>query len=316
MSSIVLLYRYTVQYIELANPIRFSTGMELRHLRYFVAVATERNFTRAAEKLGIGQPPLSQQIKSLERELGAELFRRTAHGAELTIAGEAFLIEARRVLEGAERAARAAQRAARGETGRLRIGFTGSAAFNPVVPALIQRFKSRYAAVDLTLEETNTPSLLQGLFDERLDAVFFRPRRVPPVGVQVHRFPDEPMKIVLPSAHPLAQKKRLPLEALANEAFVFVPGPAGATLYDEVIRACGEAGFSPQLAQPAPQVSSVVNLVAAGLGVSIVPVSIAQVLVKGVRYIDVQGSKLSAHLALGWREGDRSNALGNLVALL
>ncbi|WP_206996287.1 LysR family transcriptional regulator [Trinickia mobilis] len=290
--------------------------MELRHLRYFVAVAAEGNFTRAAEKLGIGQPPLSQQIKRLERELGVELFRRMAHGAELTVAGEAFLVEARRVLDGAERAARAAQRAARGETGRLRIGFIGSAAFNPVVPALIHRFKSKYTAVDVTLEEANTPSLLQGLFDERLDAVFFRPRLVPPDGVQVHRFPDEPMKIVLPSTHPLAAKKRLPLTALANDAFVFVPGPAGAALYDEVIRACGEAGFSPQLAHPAPQVSSVVNLVAAGLGVSIVPLSIAQVLVKGVRYIDVQGSTLSAHLALGWREGDRSNALGNFVALL
>jgi DNA-binding transcriptional LysR family regulator len=315
MRSIVLRRSYTVQYIELANPIRFSTGMELRHLRYFVAIATEGNFTRAAEKLGIGQPPLSQQIKSLERELGAELFRRTAHGAELTVAGEALLIEARRMLDGAERAVRAVQRAARGETGRLRIGFIGSAAFNPAVPALIQRFKSQYAAVDLTLEEANTPSLLQGLADERLDAVFFRPRRVPPDGVQMHRFPDEPMKIVLPITHPLANKKRLPLKALANEAFVFVPGPAGASLYDEVIRACGEAGFSPQLAQPAPQVSSVVNLVAAGMGVSIVPLSIAQ-LVKGVRYIDVQGSTLKAPLALGWREGDPSSALSNFVALL
>jgi DNA-binding transcriptional LysR family regulator len=290
--------------------------MELRHLRYFVAVATEGNFTRAAEKLGIGQPPLSQQIKSLERELGAELFRRTAHGAELTIAGEAFLVEAQRVLEGAERAARVAQRAARGETGQLRVGFTGSAAFNPVVPALIQRFKSQYAAVDLTLEETNTPSLLQGLLDERLDAAFFRPGRVAPDGVRMHRFDDEPMKIVLPSTHALAEKKRLPLTALANEAFVYVPGAAGGTLFDEVVRACGEAGFSPRLAQPAPQISSVVNLVAAGLGIAIVPLSIAQVLVKGVRYIDVQGARLKARLALGWREGDRSSALGNFVALL
>src|ERR1700741_138316 len=127
-AGIVLRQSYTVQYMKLAEPICLSTSMELRHLRYFVEVASARNFTRAAEKLGIGQPPLSQQIKSLERELGVELFRRTAHAAELTGAGEAFLIEAQRVLGGAQRAAQAAQRAARGETGRLRIGFTGSAA--------------------------------------------------------------------------------------------------------------------------------------------------------------------------------------------
>lgn len=290
--------------------------MELRHLRYFIEVASERNFTRAAEKLGIGQPPLSQQIKSLERELGVELFRRTAHGAELTGAGEAFLIEAQRVLGGAQRAAQAAQRAARGETGRLRIGFTGSAAFNPVVPALIQRFKNRYPTVDLSLEEANTPVLLQRLLDDGLDAVFFRPGTASPEHVQMHRFADEPMKIVLPSTHPLAAKKRLPLTALAGEPFVLVPGPAGVTLHDEIVRACGEAGFSPQLAQPAPQVSSVINLVAAGLGVSIVPAAIAQVQVKGVRYVDVQGAKMRARLALGWREGDASATLGNLVGLL
>jgi len=291
-------------------------SMELRHLRYFIAVASEGNFTRAAEKLGIGQPPLSQQIKSLERELGVELFRRTAHGADLTSAGEAFLIEAQRVLGGAQRAVRAAQRAARGETGRLRIGFTGSAAFNPVVPALIHRFKSRYPTVDLTLEEANTPALLQGLRDDRLDAVFFRPGSIAPEDVQMHRFADEAMKIVLPSTHSLAGKKRLPLTALANEPFVLVPGPAGVTLHDEIVRACGEAGFSPQLAQPAPQVSSVINLVAAGLGVSIVPAAIAQVQVKGVRYLDLQGAKMRARLALGWREGDAPAALGNLVGLL
>jgi DNA-binding transcriptional LysR family regulator len=290
--------------------------MELRHLRYFVAVALEGNFTRAAEKLGIGQPPLSQQIKSLERELGVELLRRTSQGAELTRAGAAFLTEAQRVLGAAQSAIRAAQRAALGETGHLRIGFTGSATFNPVVPSLIRRFKLRYPSVELTLQEANSTVLLDALRDAQLDAVFFRPGRVPLAGIEMHRFADERMKIVLPSTHPLAGKKRLPLAALADEAFVLVPGPAGVTLYDEIVRACGEAGFSPQLAQPAPQLASVVNLVAAGLGVSIVPADIAQVQVKGVRYLDVQGAPLSARLALGWREGEPEAALANLIAML
>ncbi|GAB2921936.1 LysR family transcriptional regulator [Paraburkholderia jirisanensis] len=290
--------------------------MELRHLRYFVAVALEGNFTRAAEKLGIGQPPLSQQIKSLERELGVELLHRTSQGAELTPAGAAFLTEAQRVLDAAQGAIRAAQRAARGETGRLRIGFTGSATFNPLVPSLIRRFKLRYPSVELTLQEANSTVLLDALRDEQLDAVFFRPGRIPLAGIQMHRFADERMKIVLPATHPLASKKRLPLAALADQAFVLVPGPAGVTLYDEIVRACGEAGFSPLLAQPAPQLASVVNLVAAGLGVSIVPADIAQVQVKGVRYLDVQGTQLSARLALGWREGEPEAALANLIAML
>jgi DNA-binding transcriptional LysR family regulator len=290
--------------------------MELRHLRYFMAVAAEGNFTRAAENLGIGQPPLSQQIKSLERELGVELFRRTPHGAELTSAGEAFLVEARRVISDAQRAVHAAQRAARGETGHIRIGFTGSAAFNPVVTGLVHRFKRRYPAVELTLEEANTPILLEWLLDERLDAVFLRPGLLQPEGVKLHRFADEPMKVVLPTHHPLAAKKRLPLNLLANEPFVLVPGPTGATLYDEIVRACAEAGFVPQLAQPAPQLASVVSLVAAGLGVSIVPASLTQVKLRGVRYVSIQGSAIRARFALAWRERNRSAALRNLVALL
>ncbi|WP_321781577.1 LysR family transcriptional regulator [Paraburkholderia sp. J94] len=295
--------------------------MELRHLRYFMAVAAERNFTRAAEKLGIGQPPLSQQIKSLERELGVELFVRTPQGATLTHAGEAFLVEARRVLDDAARAAQAAQRAARGESGQIRIGFTGSAAFNPLVPTLIQRYTQRYPDVQLTLDEANTPMLVQGLAEGRHDAVFFRPGRTSLsdasalAGIAVHRLPDEPMKIVLPSAHPLAARRRLPLAALANESFVLVPGPAGITLHEEIVRACAEAGFSPRLAQPAPQIASVVNLVAAGLGVSIVPAAIAQVQVKGVRYLDITGVRMSAKLSLGWREGDPSATLRQFVAL-
>ena len=282
---------YTVQYMRSNNTIRFGTITELRHLRYFVAVAAEGNVTRAAENLGIGQPPLSQQVKALERELDVQLFRRTAHGVNLTPAGDAFLIEAKLLLADAERAIGAARSAGRGETGRLRLGFTGSAAFNPVVPATIHHFKRTYPTVDLTLEEANTPALLQGLLNDQLDAVFLRPGVTQPEGVALHRFPDERMKIVLPSNHPLAAEKRLPLKALANESFVLVPGPAGVALYDEIMRECGKVGFNPKMAQPAPQVSSVVSLVAAGLGVSIVPAAIAQVRVKGVRYLDIQGGR-------------------------
>ena len=290
--------------------------MELRHLRYFLAVATERNFTRAAEQLGIGQPPLSQQIKSLEGELGVDLFRRKPHGAELTPAGAAFLVEAKRVLDLAQRATLAAQRAGRGQVGHMRLGFTGSAAFNPIVSTLIRRFSHKYPDVELALEEANTPTLLQGILGDRLDAAFLRPGSKGLDGVVLHRFPDEAMKIVLPSAHPLASRRRLPLSALTNDSFVLVPGAAGFTLRDEIIRACERAGFTPKLAQPAPQVSSVVNLVAAGLGVSVVPTSMTQVRVRGVRYLGIEAPKMHARLALAWRPSGESVVLDNFIAML
>lgn len=146
--------------------------MELRHLRYFLAVAEEGNFTRAAGKLGIGQPPLSQQIRDLEREVGAALFHRVPHGAELTAAGTAFLGEAKASLAAAEKAKLAAQSANRGETGRLSLGFTASSAFNPVVSTTIRRFRARWPEVQLSLTEMNTLALMQKLERGELDATF------------------------------------------------------------------------------------------------------------------------------------------------
>lgn len=290
--------------------------MELRHLRYFLAIAEASNVTRAAERLGIGQPPLSQQIRNLERELGVELFRRTAHGVVLTSAGEAFRVEAARTLDDAARAMRAARQAGSGETGSLRLGFTASAVFNPVVPALIQRFKAAWPAVEVTLDEANTPSLVRRLLDEQLDAVFVRPGVEAFDGIRLRAFADEPMKLVVPATHRFAKRRRVALDALADEAFVLVPGPSGATLYAEILDACRRAGFMPRLAQEAPQISSVINLVAAGFGVSIVPAAFGQVRVQGVRYLDIDGVPAVARLALATREREREAVVANLIALL
>ncbi|RKP51916.1 LysR family transcriptional regulator [Pararobbsia silviterrae] len=290
--------------------------MELRHLRYFLAVAEECNFTRAASKLGIGQPPLSQQIKQLEREMGVELFRRTAHGVVLTEAGEAFRIEARTVIDNAHTAVRAAQRAARGETGHLRLGFTGSAAFNPIVPSLIRAFRDRYVRVELTLEEANTTQLLEGLEQRRLDAAFIRPAENLPEGLRVTRVADEAMKVVVPSRHPLAQSRRVTMAALAGEPFVIVPRAAGSTLFDDVYHACRRAGFEPKVGQLAPQMSSMVNLVAAELGIAIVPAAITQVKVHGVRYLDITGDAPRARLGLATRVDETSIVVTNLLKLL
>ncbi|MDC7742731.1 LysR family transcriptional regulator [Rhizobium binxianense] len=290
--------------------------MELRHLRYFLAVAEEGNFTRAAGKLGIGQPPLSQQIRDLEREVGAALFHRVPHGAELTAAGAAFLGEAKASLAAAEKAKLAAQSANRGETGRLSLGFTASSAFNPVVSTTIRRFRARWPEVQLSLTEMNTLALMQKLERGELDATFMRPSLDDPAGIQLRRLPDEPMVIALPASHPLARHSKLPLAALAEEPFILFPRLVGLSLYDDVVLACRKAGFELTVAQEAPQISSVVNLVAADLGVSIVPASISQIKLEGVAYRPIEGPPAVARLALAILKTHRSPVTENLISLL
>lgn len=290
--------------------------MELRHLRYFLAVAEEGNFTRAAGKLGIGQPPLSQQIRDLEREVGAALFHRVPHGAELTAAGAAFLGEAKASLAAAEKAKLAAQSANRGETGRLSLGFTASSAFNPVVSTTIRRFRARWPEVQLSLTEMNTLALMQKLERGELDATFMRPSLDDPTGIRLRRLPDEPMVIALPASHPLARHSKLPLAALADEPFILFPRLVGLSLYDDVVLACRKAGFELTVAQEAPQISSVVNLVAADLGVSIVPASISQIKLEGVAYRPIEGPPAVARLALAMLKTHRSPVTENLMSLL
>ncbi|KAB2704634.1 MULTISPECIES: LysR family transcriptional regulator [Brucella] len=290
--------------------------MELRHLRYFLAVAEEGNFTRAAAKLGIGQPPLSQQIRDLENEIGVALFHRVPHGAELTAAGTAFLGEAKASLAAAEKAKLAAQGAARGETGRLALGFTASSAFNPVVSGTIRKFRARWPDVRLTLTEMNSHLLMEKLVRGEVDAAFIRPGLENPKDVRVKRLADEPMLIALPSHHPLAVHPKLPISALANEAFVLFPRIVGLSLYDDVVEACRNAGFEMIVAQEAPQMPSVVNLVAADLGVSIVPAAIAQIKLAGVTYRPIEGEPLLARLGLVSMKNNRSPLIDNLTSLL
>ncbi|KAB2664406.1 LysR family transcriptional regulator [Brucella tritici] len=290
--------------------------MELRHLRYFLAVAEEGNFTRAAAKLGIGQPPLSQQIRDLENEIGVALFHRVPHGAELTAAGTAFLGEAKASLAAAEKAKLAAQGAARGETGRLALGFTASSAFNPTVSGTIRKFRARWPDVRLTLTEMNSHLLMEQLVRGEVDAAFIRPGLENPKDVRMKRLADEPMLIALPSHHPLAVHPKLPISALANEAFVLFPRIVGLSLYDDVVEACRNAGFEMIVAQEAPQMPSVVNLVAADLGVSIVPAAIAQIKLAGVTYRPIEGEPLLARLGLVSMKNNRSPLIDNLISLL
>ncbi len=290
--------------------------MELRHIRYFLAVAEEQNFTRAAAKLGIGQPPLSQQIRDLENEIGAALFHRVPHGAELTEAGSAFLPEARAAITSAEKAKLAAQRATRGETGRLALGFTASSAFNTAVSGTIRRFRGQWPDVSLSLTEMNSNWLMEKLMRQEIDAAFIRPGLEDPKDVQLKRLADEPMLIALPAHHPLAKLKTVPLSALAGEPFILFPRTVGLSLYDDIVRGCRDAGFELVVTQEAPQIPSVINLVAADLGVSIVPGSLAHLKLDGVAYRPIEGPPLVARLGLAMLKAQRSRVVGNLMSLI
>ncbi|HEY1076775.1 MAG TPA: LysR family transcriptional regulator [Fontimonas sp.] len=279
--------------------------MELRHLRYCVAVADARHFTRAAKLLGIGQPPLSQQIQGLERELGTPIFKRLPRGVALTDAGAAFVEDARRILRDADLATERARRVARGEIGRVRVGMINSAPFHPLIPRLIREFRRQSPNVALSLEEGTTPDLATAVRAQAIDVAFVRPLLGDGQGLCVEPLLDEDLVIALPSGHPLTRRARVPLMALSIEPFVLFPRTVGAGLHDEIIGACRNAGFSPRIVQETSQVTSIVNLVAAGMGVSIVPASMQQVHSDGVSYRAIQKPTPKARLSLVFRDADR-----------
>jgi DNA-binding transcriptional LysR family regulator len=209
-----------------------------------------------------------------------------------------------------------AQRAGRGETGHLNLGLTASATFHPIVRSLIRTYRSAYPGVGLTLTEDTTAQLLGLLNDGRLDLALLRPGTHSFAGVALHPIASEQFKAVLPVAHPLAKRRRIPLSALAGESFILIPRVDSPMLHDEILSACRHAGFEPLLGQQAPQLSSVVNLVSAEFGVSIVPASVGQIQAEGVVYLDITDAEAVTQLALASREADASAKVNNFLALV
>jgi DNA-binding transcriptional LysR family regulator len=302
--------------------------MELRHLRYFIAVAEEKHMTRAAERLGIQQPPLSMQIRSLEQELDVQLFRRQPRGVELTDAGVAFLDRARVILDQVDRALATTRRTARGEQGRVVVGFTSSAPFHPFVPRVIRAFREISPLVSLVLEESGSSELVQGLHNEEIDAAFIRSPVADVVGLTVRPLLQERMVVALPKGHSLAgggRKRKatqsrtapLPLAELATETFILYKRPGGPGLYDTIITACRGAGFSPHVGQEAPRIISTLNLVAAGLGVSLVPESLRRLQMDGVVYRKLaDNAQLTAPLILACRRGENAASVQRFIDLV
>jgi len=262
------------------------TRMELRHLRYFVAVAEEGHITRAAARLGLQQPPLSQQIHALEAELGAKLFTRVPRGVVLTPAGEALLPEARLILEAARAAAASVALAAKGQREQLRLGATTSAILHPAVPEILRTLTMDAPEVALTLREGNAAELTEMLAAGTIQAAFLRAPVAWPPGVRFIELMSQEMLVVLPADHPLARRRGagLRLAQLAQERFVLVRRRGAPGMYAQLLRAARDAGFDPQVSAEVERMLTCVSLVSAGMGVSIVPASMREVQIRGVTY--------------------------------
>ena len=289
--------------------------MELRHLRYFVAVAEELNFTRAAKRLGINQPPLSLQIQQLEKELGARLFRRQTRGVELTAAGKLLLEEARVILKEVETARVGVQRRARGETGELIVGSVGGAYVHPLLPTIIREYRLKYPNVLLAPEANNAPLLVARLCAGQIDAAFIWRPTSERDDIIIESLADEDTVIVSPVGHALSNSASVSLGALANETFVLFSRALHPWGYDSIIAACQRAGFSPKLGQEAPDVVSVLPLIAAGFGVSVLPQSASRILFDGIIYLSIKGDAPRTGISLAYRRHERSPAVQNFVAV-
>jgi DNA-binding transcriptional LysR family regulator len=293
-------------------------AIDLRHLRYFVAVAEEGHVTRAAERLDMQQPPLSRQIRLMERELKAQLFRRLPRGVELTSAGHALLPEAKAMLARLDHALESTRRAARGEQGSLCVGIAPTAPFNPLVPRAIRAFREAFPMVSLVLEEGLSNEVVARFNNDQMDVAFVRARQIHADGVVVIPLQEEPMVVALPSRHPMARSRRskiVPLKSLVSDPFILI-GPPGTGLHDETVAACRAAGFTPRLGQPAPRITSTLSLVAAGLGIALVPSTMQSVRIAGIVYRRIQGATPKAFLGLASRRSDPSPVLRQFVSLV
>jgi DNA-binding transcriptional LysR family regulator len=290
----------------------------VRGLRYFIAVAEEGNFRRAAERLDMQQPPLSRQIKSLERELDVQLFRRRPRGVELTSAGGVLLAEAKATLSQLDRGLEATRRTARGEQGRLSVGIAPTAPFHPVVPRSIRAYREAYPRVSLTLWEGLSNEVAARFAKDDMDVAFVRATNLHLDGLQVTPLLDEPMIVALPSQHPMAQRKQgntVPLSRFSTDPFIMI-GPPGTGIHDETIAACRKSGFSPLIGQLAPRITSTLGLVAVGLGIAIVPESMKRMTMDGVVFRRLSGARPTAFLGLASRRADASPVVRQFLSLV
>jgi DNA-binding transcriptional LysR family regulator len=286
--------------------------MELRQLKYFVTVAEELNFRRAAARLFMEQPPLSRQIRQLEDELNVELFHRSTRGVTLTQAGQAFLDEARRTLVQAERAAQVAQQA--GQAKKLKIGLS-ICAFNHVIPEIIQEYRQQSPDIIVTLTEMSTEAQIQALLNDAIDIGFVHAPISHPALLTIMLL-SEPLVVALPSDHPLTHQGEIDLRSLANESFIVCPESVKPDLYAQIMQLCQQAGFSPHIVQEASPPEVLLGLVASGMGISLVAAGAETRHNVGVIYRSLTTPSPILEIAAAWRKESNSLVLSNFLMLV
>ncbi len=287
--------------------------MELRHLHYFIAVAEELHFSRAAERLCISQPPLSQQIRDLEDELGVKLFERTKRHVQLTEAGKVFLERSYLVLAQLEQAIEATQRIGRGEVGRLAIGFVDSATYT-LLPDILRVFREQFPAIELRLHELTTAQQIHALHQNQIDVGVVRSAITEP-GLSTECVLQESLVLALPQTHLLSAQVKVSVSTLADESFILFPAKLGPVFYEQIIQICQQAGFRPKVAQEAVQMQTIIGLVAAGLGIAFFPASLQNFHRSGVIYRPLQEQTPQTGLYLAWRQHDSSPVIRAFLSL-
>jgi DNA-binding transcriptional LysR family regulator len=290
--------------------------MQLDQLRYFIAVAEELHFRRAAERLHISQPPLSFHIKALELEVGTQLLNRNTRQVSLTEAGAAFLVRAKRILSDVAEAAEEVKGISTGRAGSLRIGFTISTSFHPFFCDSVFRYRRAYPEVMVSLSEFVSERQIDVLLEERLDVGFLRGRFDQVAGLTMKALTREALVLALHRSHPLASKARVSTTSLRTEPFISYPANAGVGIYRQILALCERAGFEPRVIQEALEPSVIMGLVAAGLGVAIVPSSLRSIKIADVVFVPLDDPEAVATLYVAYRSNDdspRVRAFADLV---
>jgi len=291
--------------------------MELRHLRYFVTVAEELNFTRAAARLHIGQPPLSMQIRDLEAEIGTPLFDRSRRRVALTEAGRRFLEHAREILEQSREAVEEARRAGRGEAGELKVGFASSLPYTSTLADTLYTYRQRYPQVGLQLHEMFTTEQFAAILHGVLDVGFVRHGGLEvPAGIQAREIGRDPLRLVVHAGHPQADRGEVSLAEFRDDGFIAFPPDVGSGLPFVLDRLCRSAGFAPRIVQTAREATTQIGLVAAGLGTALLPAPLECVRLPRVRYLAIRDEGAHFSLAIATREGAPNPLLAGFLDVL
>lgn len=286
--------------------------MDIRKMKYFITVAEELNFSRAAERLMMAQPPLSQEIRKLEEELGVQLLHRTKRMVELTDAGKIFLEGARQTLLQVDRTIKETQLADEGKIGHLIIGFVDS---TETVIDILKTFRERFPKIQLILREMTTDQQIKALYEKQIHIGFIRSKQNNEILVS-EVCSEECLKLVLHEEHPLVSLRNISIKSLVDEPFILFPRHFGTNFYDLIISYFWEHGVSLNIVQEAIQMQTIVNLVAAGMGISVVPSSVESYKKSGVMYKDIQENTPKINLYVGWRQDEKSVVLENFLTVV